>query len=92
MLNNEFEIDVANIATLADLIAVSEFLADLSAVQSVQLISAKATNRRFKLALIGSKQSLLASLKLSEQLNRYIDPLAAPENNEQIPMFYWGKK
>ena len=90
--NNEFEIDVANIATLADLIAVSEFLADLSAVQSVQLISAKATNRRFKLALIGSKQSLLASLKLSEQLNRYIDPLAAPENNEQIPMFYWGKK
>lgn len=90
--NNEFEIDVANIATLADLIAVSDFLADLSAVQSVQLISAKATSRRFKLALIGSKQSLFASLKLSEQLNRYIDPLAAPENSEQIPMFYWGKK
>jgi hypothetical protein len=90
--SNEFEIDVANIATLADLIAVSDFLADLSAVQSVQLISAKATNRRFKLALIGSKQALLASLKLSEQLNRYIDPLAAPENSEQIPMFYWGEK
>jgi hypothetical protein len=90
--NNEFEIDVANISSLADLIAVSDFLAELSAVQAVQLISVKGTNRRFKLSLIGSQQALLASLKLSEQLNRYIDPLAAPEGNDQIPMFNWGEK
>tara|TARA_R110000787_G_C13410838_1_gene444185 strand:+ start:196 stop:1290 length:1095 start_codon:yes stop_codon:yes gene_type:complete len=90
--NNEIQIDVANIASLADLIAVSDFLSDLSAVQSVQLVSVKGTNRRFKLSLIGSHQALLASLKLSEQLNRYVDPLAAPEDIGQVPVFYWGKK
>ncbi|MBA6297137.1 DUF2066 domain-containing protein [Colwellia sp. MB02u-9] len=90
--SHEFEIDVANIASLVDLIAVSDFLAELSAVQSVQLVSAKGTNRRFKLSLIGSQQALLASLKLSEQLNRYVDPLAAPEGTEQVPVFNWGKK
>lgn len=90
--NNEFEIDVANIASLADLIAVSDFLQELSAVQSVQLVSAQGTNRRFKLSLIGSQQALLASLKLSEQLNRFVDPLAAPETLTQVPVFYWGNK
>ncbi|MBA6392312.1 DUF2066 domain-containing protein [Colwellia sp. BRX10-3] len=90
--SNEFQVDVANIASLAELIAVSEFLKELSAVQSVQLISVQGTNRRFKLSLIGSQQALFASLKLSEQLNRYIDPLAAPEGIEQVPVFYWSKK
>ncbi len=90
--SNEFEIDVANIDSLVELIAVSEFLADLSAVQSVQLVSAQGTNRRFKLSLIGSQQALFASLKLSEQLNRFIDPLAAREGINQVPVFYWGKK
>ena len=90
--SNEFQIDVANIASLGDLIAVSDFLSELSAVQSVQLVSVKGTNRRFKLSLIGSHQSLLASLKLSEQLNRYVDPLAAPEDIGQVPVFYWGKR
>lgn len=90
--NNEFQIDIANIGSLEELIAVSEFLSELSAVQSVQLVSVQGTNRRFKLSLIGSKESLFASLKLSEQLNRYIDPLAAPAGIEQVPIFYWGKK
>ncbi|MFT5635349.1 MAG: hypothetical protein ACI89T_000785 [Cognaticolwellia sp.] len=90
--SNEFQVDVANIASLAELIAVSEFLKELSAVQSVQLISVQGTNRRFKVSLIGSQQALFASLKLSEQLNRYIDPLAAPEGIEQVPVFYWSKK
>ena len=90
--SNEIQIDVANIGSLVDLIAVSDFLSELSAVQSVQLISVKATNRRFKLSLIGSQQALFASLKLSEQLNRYVDPLAAPEEKGQVPVFYWGKK
>ena len=90
--SNEFEIDVANIESLVELIAVSEFLADLSAVQSIQLVSAQGTNRRFKLSLIGSQQALFASLKLSEQLNRFIDPLAEREGINQVPVFYWGKK
>ena len=90
--SNEFYIDVANIDSLAELIALSEFLAELSAVESVQLVGVKGTNRRFKLSLIGSQQALLASLKLSEQLNQYIDPLAGPVDKNQIAVFYWGKK
>ncbi len=90
--SNEFQIDVANISSLMELMAVTDFLEELSAVQSVQLVSAQGSNRRFKLSLIGSQQAFFASLKLSEQLNRYVDPLAAPESTEQVPVFYWGKK
>lgn len=90
--SNELEIDVANISSLANLMAVSDFISELSAVQSVQLVSVKGTTHRFKISLIGSQQALFASLKLSEQLNRYIDPLAAREVADQVPVFYWGKK
>jgi hypothetical protein len=90
--SNELNIDVANIASLEDLIAVSEFLSELSAVESVQLVSVHGSNRRFKLSLIGSQQALLASLKLSEELNQYIDPLAGPADKNQVAVFYWGKK
>jgi hypothetical protein len=90
--SNEFQMDVANVDSLDELIAVSEFLSELSAVESVQLISVHGTNRRFKLSLIGSQQALLASLKLSEELNRYIEPLAGPVSKDQIAVFYWGGK
>ncbi len=90
--SNEFQMDVSNIDSLDELIAVSEFLRELSAVESVQLVSVQGTNRRFKLSLIGSQQALLASLKLSEELNRYIDPLAGPVSKEKIAVFYWGIK
>jgi hypothetical protein len=90
--NNDYQIDVANIASLTSFIEVSDFLADLSAVESVQLVSANGNNRRFKLSLIGSQQTLLASLKLNKKLKRYIDPLAAKEDERDIPVFYWSKK
>lgn len=90
--SNEFLIDVANIDNLVDLIAVSDFLAELSAVESVQLVSAQGSNRRFKLSLIGSQQALLASLKLSEELNQYIDPLAGPAQKNEVAVFFWGQK
>jgi len=90
--SNEFQIDVANITSLEELIAVTDFISELSAVQSVQLVSAQGDNRRFKLSLIGSPQAFYASLKLSEQLNRYVDPLGAPEGMEQVPVFHWGSK
>lgn len=88
--SNELLIDVANISSLPELIAVSEFLGELSAVESVQLVSAQGSNRRFKLSLIGSQQALLASLKLSEELNQYIDPLAGPAQKNDIAVFFWG--
>ena len=90
--SNELLIDVANIDNLPELIAVSEFLAELSAVESVQLVSAQGSNRRFKLSLIGSQQALLASLKLSEELNQYIDPLAGPMQKNEVAVFFWGQK
>ena len=90
--SNDFLIDVANIDNLVDLIAVTDFLSELSAVEAVQLISAQGSNRRFKLSLIGTQQALFASLKLSEQLNQYIDPLAGPMSKDQVAVFYWGQK
>lgn len=90
--SNEFEIDVANIATLTQLMEVTSFLEELSAVESVQLVQAKGENRRFKLSLIGTQQALLASLKLSGQISQYIDPLAGPAEPNQAPIFYWGSK
>jgi hypothetical protein len=40
----------------------SDFLNKLTAVKSIQLISAKGSNRRFKLNLLGAQNALLASL------------------------------
>lgn len=88
---NEFLIDVANIDSLTTYLNVSSFLEQLSSVQSVKLISAKGSNWRFDLKLIGSQRSLLASLQLSKQLRQYIDPLAAVEL-DAVPVFYWGNK
>lgn len=89
--SHEFEINVANISSLEKLTEITEFLNELSAVESVQLTQVNGQNGIFKLSLIGSQQALLASLKLSDQINQYIDPLAGPAEKNQIPIFYWGK-
>ena len=49
------------------------FLVDLSAVKRVTLISAQGNVRRFKLDLLGSKASFLASLKLNDKLTQQLD-------------------
>ncbi len=89
--NNQFELDVANVDSLARYVQISDFLQQLSAVQSVKLIHASGTKRRFSLTLLGSKQSLLASLKLSKMLKQYIDPLAPVVEND-VPVFYWEQQ
>ncbi|GLX80102.1 hypothetical protein tinsulaeT_34420 [Thalassotalea insulae] len=86
--NNQFELEVANIDSLAHYVQVKDFLQQLSAVQSVKLVSAVGMTRRFNLTLLGSKQALLASLKLNSTLKQYIDPLA-PEIPGSVPVFYW---
>lgn len=90
--NNELYIDVANIDSLTSLKAVSDYLEELSAVESMQLVSAQGSNRRFKLSLIGSAEALLTSLKLSKLLNQHIDPLAGTAANDEVMVFYWGDK
>jgi len=95
---NEFVIEVANVDSLVTYIDVFDFLSELSSVKSITLLSAKGSARRFNLQLLGSKEALLASLKLNSKLTQYIDPLAqfnepTQENgSEQLtPIFYWGK-
>ncbi len=86
--NNQLELEVANIDSLAHYVQVKEFLQQLSAVQSVKLVRAFGQTRRFNLRLLGSRQALLASLKLNSALKQYIDPLA-PELPGSVPVFYW---
>ena len=96
--NNDFIIEVANIDSLAIYVDVFDFLTNLSAVKSVTLLSAEGASRRFNLKLIGSSDTLVASLKLNKQLKQFIDPLArfnaATFNDEEgeiaVPIFYWG--
>ena len=83
-------IDVTNIESMNEYIALTNFLLDLSVVNSVVLLSADGSNRRFKLDLLGSKQTLLLSLKLDNQLEQYSDPFAKDSANT-VPVFYWGK-
>ncbi|MBL4910193.1 MAG: DUF2066 domain-containing protein [Alteromonadaceae bacterium] len=88
--NRELDIDVANINTLKRYVDVSQFLTNLSSVDSIKLIWAQGEKRRFRLTLVGSPKALLASLKLNKQLQQYVDPLA--EIDEQaIPIFYWQR-
>ena len=88
----ELELDIANISSLADLMAVTKFLSQLSAVQSVTLVQAKGQRRRFKLSLIGSSSALISSLKLSQQLMQITDPLATDDDSSLIPVFNWHGK
>jgi len=88
--SHQVDIDVTNINSLSRYAEVYNFLNDLSSVASVQLISAQGENRRFRLNLLGSKQTLLASLKLNKYLRQYIDPLAKVDN-DSVPIFYWEK-
>jgi len=88
--DNELLLDVANVDSLKTYMAVTLFLENLSSVQSVRLVSARGTNRRFSLSLLGGKQALLASLKLNKLLQQHIDPLAEVHPDD-VPVFYWGK-
>ncbi len=90
-LKNEYIIDVANIDDLSSFVILMSFLEDLSAVDSASLIAVQGENRRIKLNLRGSKQALLASLKLNKQLKQFVDPLA-PQAVDEIPIFYWEGK
>lgn len=89
-ITNEFILDVANVNSLSTLVDLNDFLVNLSAVESVKLVSATGTVRRFKLTLLGSKKALMASLKLNKQLQQIIDPLAEIDI-KAVPVFNWGK-
>jgi hypothetical protein len=95
---NNFVIEVTNVDSLATYIDIFHFLEGLSSVKAVTLVSAKGSARRFNLQLLGSKEALLASLKLDNKLIQIIDPLAhfnqlaLDEGNEPlVPIFNWGK-
>jgi hypothetical protein len=87
--NHQVEIDVVNIDSLEGYVEVFNFLSNLSSVKSVQLVSANGQNRRFRLDLLGDKQTLLASLKLNKQLRQQAD--LTPFRTDNIPVFYWVK-
>lgn len=93
--DTDFVLEVANVDSLSTYVHVFNFLNNLSSVNHVTLLSANGETRRFQLQLLGSTESLLASLKLNKQLKQYIDPLAA-FNNETgkvlAPIFFWREK
>lgn len=88
--DNNFIIDVANITSITQFVTLTEFLTDLSSVNSVKLLSAEGENRRLSLNLLGSSETFLSSIKLDNKLNQYVDPLAETDD-ESVPVFYWGK-
>lgn len=69
---NDFVIEVENVTSLKNDTQLFSFLTDLSAVKNVTLTSAQGNIRRFKLDLVGSKASFLASLKLNDKLTQKI--------------------
>ena len=70
---SDFVIEVNNVTSLTSDIQLFDFLKALSAVNAVTLISAQGDVRQFKLDLIGSKASFLASLKLNDKLTQQFD-------------------
>jgi hypothetical protein len=72
---NDFVIEVNNVTSLKSDTQLFDFLTNLSAVKAVTLIRAQGDVRQFKLDLIGSKASLLASLKLNNKLTQQFDGL-----------------
>ena len=66
----DFVIEVQNVTSLTHDSKLFNFLANLSAVKTVTLTQAQGSVRHFKLELIGSRASLLASLKLNNKLTQ----------------------
>ncbi|NQZ89193.1 MAG: DUF2066 domain-containing protein [Colwellia sp.] len=87
-VDKDYVIDVANISSLRNFIEVERFLQQLSSVKSVKLLKASGNNRRFELALKSSGQAFLALLKLNQQLDHFVDPLAE-KVVDAVPVFYW---
>ena len=73
---NDFVIEVNNVTSLKNDTQLFNFLLDLSAVKAVTLTSAQGDIRQFKLDLIGSRASFLASLKLNTKLTQQLDGLS----------------
>jgi hypothetical protein len=71
---NDFFIEVKNVTSLTSDTQLFNFLTDLSAVKTVTLTQAQGSVRHFKLDLIGSRASFLASLKLNNKLTQKIEP------------------
>lgn len=76
---NDFVIEVNNVTSLKNDTQLFNFLLDLSAVKAVTLTSAQGDIRQFKLDLIGSRASFLASLKLNNRLTQQLDGLSDSE-------------
>ena len=87
--NHDLIIDVANIDSLSKYVEVSRFLEKTSAISSVKLIRVEGNNRRFQLTLMGSPETLFASLKLNNKLKQYVGPVTS-ESIDEIPVFLWG--
>lgn len=73
---NNFVIEVNNVTSLKNDTQLFNFLSDLSAVKAVTLTSAQGDIRQFKLDLIGSRASFLATLKLNNKLTQQLDGLS----------------
>ena len=86
--NDDVYIDINNVNDLTNYVNAFDFLQNLSSVQSVTLTQVSGEHRRFKLKVLGSKATLMASLKLSKQLILQKDPLAETQADD-IPVFYW---
>lgn len=85
---NEVFIDINNINNLTDYADVSNFLSTLSAIQQMTLVEVNNDYYRFKLTIMGSKNTLISAFKLSRQLMPNID-LFAENVNPDIPVFTW---
>lgn len=87
---NVMTIEIANVDSMKTFVEISQFLSDFSAVSSVKLRYAEGEVRRFDIGLIGSEQTFMASVKLVDELQQIIDPLADIDE-QAIPVFYWQK-
>ncbi|WP_448548608.1 DUF2066 domain-containing protein [Thalassotalea fusca] len=83
-------VDIVDANSLTETKKVSEYLANLSVVQSVTLVNVAERVRQFELKLRGTKAAFIASLALDNALQQRLDPLA-PENPDAIPVLYWSQ-
>ena len=88
-INHEMLIEVDGINSLTTFVDVTRFLDKLSAVTDVQLVKAKGSVRTFKLAFMGTQESLFNTLslndnlKIQEQLTLDLEPVDTESVNTQ---------
>ncbi|QBY05609.1 DUF2066 domain-containing protein [Thalassotalea sp. HSM 43] len=82
------DIEIANVTTMKDFVAVSDFFSNVSLVDDVVMIKVSGTKMLFRLHTKANVDAIMRALNLEQNLVVNQDPLVSQDTSEPVS-FYW---